>query len=57
MSNLLFNYYENKYVKNHFHYVNSKYTLSNYKALSDYILNDCYDTVYKKIDRELQSLR
>ena len=57
MSNLSFNHYENKYVKDHFHYVNLKYTLSNHKALSDHILNDCYDTVYGKVNRELQSSR
>ena len=57
MNNLLFNYYENKYVKDHFHYVNSKYTLPNHKALSNHILNNYYNTIYKKIDRELQSSR
>ena len=57
ISNLLFNYYENKYVKDHFHYINPKYTLSNHKILSDHILNDCYDTVYEKINRKLQSSR
>ena len=57
MGNLSFNHYENKYVKDHFHYVNLKYTLSNHKALSDHILNDCYDTVYGKVNRELQSSR
>ena len=57
MSNLSFNHYENKYVKDHFHYVNPKYTLPNHKALSDHILNNYYNTIYEKVDRELQSPR
>ena len=57
MNNLLFNYYENKYVLDHFHYVNFKYTLPNHKTLSNHILNDCYNTVYEKINRKLRSLR
>ena len=49
MINLLFNYYENKYVRDYLYYINNKYALSNYRALSDYILNNYYEIIYSKI--------
>ena len=45
--NLPFNYYENKYVKHYLYNLNSRFSLSNYKALSDYILNKYYNNVYR----------
>ena len=57
MGNLLFNHYENKYIKDHFYYINPKYTLSDYRALSGYILAKCYDIVSDKVERELDVSR
>ena len=50
INNLFFNHYENLYVKAYFKYFDDKYIFLNYKQLNNYILNECYNIIYVKIN-------
>ena len=44
-------------MRDHLYHINNKYALPDYRALSDYIINNCYETIYSKIEMRLKAVR
>ena len=57
MTNLPFNHYENRYVKDHLLHLSPKYATPDRKALSGHILNECYGDVRIKVELRLDAAR
>ena len=57
MINLSFNHYENNYVKDYVHDLNSRFELFDHKTLSEHVLNECYDIVQIKVIIKLKVTR